>query len=266
MREGVSRHRSVSALLVDVPAGACRAAPAHARGRRLVRARACRSRAPRRSRPRSSAAAGRPSCTAATARRRCRRARRSRSCASPTRTCRSSPSRRTSAPATCPRCCAACPAACPTVSDLSKLPGVLTRELEQARMRHRVGGAHRLLAAQQAIGDHLAAGLEPTELCDRVLATLGESLSFTAGAIWRPDGAVLRCVTAVARAGRARRGGRAGQRDARADLRRRPGPPRPRVGVPAAGVDRRAVRRRAARRPRQRRRVPDRASATSASA
>jgi len=88
------------------------------------------------------------------------------------------------------------PGGVPTVSDLSKLPGVLTRELEQARMRHRVGGAHRLLAAQQAIGDHLAAGLEPAELCDRVLATLGESLNFTAGAIWRPDGAVLRCVTA----------------------------------------------------------------------
>ena len=88
-----------------------------------------------------------------------------------------------------------------TVSDLSKLPSVLTRELEQARMRHRVGGAHKLLTVQQAIGDHLAAGLEPTDLCDSVLETLGESLGFTAGAIWRPDGAVLRCETAWHAAG-----------------------------------------------------------------
>lgn len=88
-----------------------------------------------------------------------------------------------------------------TVSEASKLPGVLTRELEQARMRRRVGGAHKLLAVQQAIGDHLAAGLEPSELCHRVLATLGESLGFTAGAIWRPDGAVLRCESAWHRAG-----------------------------------------------------------------
>ena len=48
--------------------------------------------------------------------------------------------------------------ACP---DVAQLPAVLTRELEQARMRRRVGGAHRLLGAQQAIADHLAAGLEP---------------------------------------------------------------------------------------------------------
>ena len=76
-------------------------------------------------------------------------------------------------------------------------------------MRRRVGGAHRLLGAQQAIADHLAAGLEPAALCERVLATLGESLGWTAGAIWRPDGAVLRCETAWHAAGRARRGGRA---------------------------------------------------------
>ena len=48
-------------------------------------------------------------------------------------------------------------------------PRVLTRELEQARMRRRVGGAHKLLDAQQAIADHLAAGLEPDALCERVL-------------------------------------------------------------------------------------------------
>lgn len=83
----------------------------------------------------------------------------------------------------------------PSVPDLSGLPAVLTRELEQARMRRRVGGAHRLLGAQQAIADHLAAGLEPDALCDRVLSTLGDSLGWTFGAVWRPDGAQLRCAS-----------------------------------------------------------------------
>jgi PAS domain-containing protein len=87
------------------------------------------------------------------------------------------------------------PAAVPTVPDIAQLPAVLTRELEQARMRRRVGGAHRLLGAQQAIGDHLAAGLEPTVLCERVLATLGESLGWVAGAFWRADGTRLECAT-----------------------------------------------------------------------
>ena len=87
------------------------------------------------------------------------------------------------------------PSGVPSVHDVAQLPAVLTRELEQARMRRRVGGAHKLLAAQQAIADHLAAGLEPGALCDRVLATLGNSLGWTFGAVWRPDGAVLRCST-----------------------------------------------------------------------
>jgi PAS domain-containing protein len=62
-------------------------------------------------------------------------------------------------------------------------------------LRRRVGSAQHLLPAQQAIGDHLAAGLEPEELCKRVLATLGDSLGWTLGAVWRPveDGSVLRC-------------------------------------------------------------------------
>ena len=84
----------------------------------------------------------------------------------------------------------------PNVADLAALPTVLNRELEQARMRRRVGGAHKLLSTQQAIADHLAAGLEPVALCERVLATLGESLGWTAGAVWRPDGARLTCATA----------------------------------------------------------------------
>jgi PAS domain-containing protein len=83
----------------------------------------------------------------------------------------------------------------PSVPDLAQLPAVLTRELEQARMRRRVGGAHKLLRAQQAIADHLAAGLEPGTLCDRVLATLGDALGWTFGAVWRPDGTVLRCTS-----------------------------------------------------------------------
>jgi PAS domain S-box-containing protein len=89
------------------------------------------------------------------------------------------------------------PPSVPTVSDPAKLPSVLTREIEQARMRRRVGGAHKLLDAQQTITDHLAAGLEPDELCARVLRTLGESLGWSFGAVWRPsaDGATLRCVS-----------------------------------------------------------------------
>jgi hypothetical protein len=39
------------------------------------------------------------------------------------------------------------PPSVPTVSDPGKLPSVLTREIEQARMRRRVGGAHKLLDA-----------------------------------------------------------------------------------------------------------------------
>ncbi len=89
------------------------------------------------------------------------------------------------------------PPSVPTVSDPAKLPAVLTREIEQARMRRRVGGAHKLLDAQQAITDHLAAGLEPDALCARVLATLGDSLGWSMGAVWRPqaDGATLECVS-----------------------------------------------------------------------
>jgi PAS domain S-box-containing protein len=86
----------------------------------------------------------------------------------------------------------------PQVSDLDKLPALLTRELEQARMRRRVGGAHKLLDAQQAITDHIAAGLEPEDLLSRALSTLGESLGWGYGAVWRPtaDSAQLECVSA----------------------------------------------------------------------
>jgi PAS domain S-box-containing protein len=91
------------------------------------------------------------------------------------------------------------------VSDPAQLSGALTKELDAARLRARVGSAHHLLGAQQSIADHLVAGLEPSELCSRVLATLGETLSWDAGAVWRPtdDGALLRCA-AVWHAGDAR--------------------------------------------------------------
>jgi hypothetical protein len=87
------------------------------------------------------------------------------------------------------------PGAVPTVVDPAALPATLNRELEQARMRRRVGGAHRLLAAQQAIADHLAARLQPDALYERVLATLCDSLGWSCGAVWRPHGSTLRCAS-----------------------------------------------------------------------
>src|SRR4051794_17748698 len=93
------------------------------------------------------------------------------------------------------------------VADPAQLSGALTKELDAARLRARVGSAHHLLMAQQAIADHLVAGLGPPELCSRVLATLGETLGWDLGTIWRPteDGALLRCA-AVWHAGDARPG------------------------------------------------------------
>jgi PAS domain S-box-containing protein len=81
------------------------------------------------------------------------------------------------------------------VSEPARLASALTRELDAARLRRRVGSAHHLLFAQQAIADHLAAGLEPDALCERALATLGETLRWSVGAVWRPDpgGSRLRC-------------------------------------------------------------------------
>jgi EAL domain-containing protein (putative c-di-GMP-specific phosphodiesterase class I) len=82
------------------------------------------------------------------------------------------------------------------VPDPAELPAALTRALDATRLRRRVGGAHRLLLAQQAVTDHVAAGLEPDELVARVLATLGETLGWSCGVVWRPsdDGGELRCV------------------------------------------------------------------------
>jgi EAL domain-containing protein (putative c-di-GMP-specific phosphodiesterase class I)/PAS domain-containing protein len=81
------------------------------------------------------------------------------------------------------------------VPDPAELPRALRRAIDATRLRRRVGGAHRFLLAQQAVTDHVAAGLEPDELLARVLATLGETLGWSCGAVWRPseDGSELRC-------------------------------------------------------------------------
>ncbi len=78
----------------------------------------------------------------------------------------------------------------------AQLPQRLARELENAGRRRRGGeGARRLLAAQQGVAEHLAAGPESRELLRRVIGTLGERFGFVFGAAWRPDPAVgeLRC-------------------------------------------------------------------------
>ena len=104
---------------------------------------------------------------------------------------------------------------------LGQLPGVLTRELEQARMRRRVGGAHKLLGAQQAIADQLAAGLEPVALCERVLATLGDSLGWTPAR----SGARTARACAAPRVWHARRARAAGRRRSPTPTPSRPSPP-----------------------------------------
>ena len=83
------------------------------------------------------------------------------------------------------------------VPDPAQLPRALTRALDATRLRRRVGGAHRLLLAQQEVTDHVAAGLDPRELLTRTLATLGETLGWSCGAVWRPaedGGGLLSCV------------------------------------------------------------------------
>jgi diguanylate cyclase (GGDEF)-like protein/PAS domain S-box-containing protein len=77
--------------------------------------------------------------------------------------------------------------------DPAQLPAVLDRVLAVARSDAR--DAHRLLLVQQAITDHVAASLAPDDLCARVLATIGEALGWTYGAIWQPEGedGILRC-------------------------------------------------------------------------
>jgi diguanylate cyclase (GGDEF)-like protein/PAS domain S-box-containing protein len=77
--------------------------------------------------------------------------------------------------------------------DPAQLPALLDGVLADARSETR--DARRLLLAQQAITDHVGASLSPDDLCARVLATLGEALGWTYGAVWRPEGepGMLRC-------------------------------------------------------------------------
>ena len=82
------------------------------------------------------------------------------------------------------------------VPDPARLPEAIERVVAAAHeARPDADQAHRMLLAQQAITDHVAAGLAPDELCARVLATLGEALGWSFGALWRPDGdsSMLRC-------------------------------------------------------------------------
>ena len=64
---------------------------------------------------------------------------------------------------------------------------LVRREVDAAEERRSESGARRLLRAQQAVTDHVAAGLAPEALFDEVLATLGDTLGFSYGAVWRPD-------------------------------------------------------------------------------
>jgi diguanylate cyclase (GGDEF)-like protein/PAS domain S-box-containing protein len=81
-------------------------------------------------------------------------------------------------------------------TDPAILPEVLEPVLDaRASDRPDPDDAQRLLLAQQAITDDVAADLAPDDLCGRVLATLGEALGWSCGAVWRPDGesGMLRC-------------------------------------------------------------------------
>jgi len=83
--------------------------------------------------------------------------------------------------------------------DPGRMADVLAPLLEQAvAALPDPHAAHRLLLAQQEITDHVAAGLEPDDLCERVLETLGQTLGWRYGAVWRPEGetGMLRCTAA----------------------------------------------------------------------
>jgi diguanylate cyclase (GGDEF)-like protein len=80
------------------------------------------------------------------------------------------------------------------VPEPANLAAALARAIDATKLRRRVGSAHRLLLAQQAITDAIAAGLDLDGLASHVLATLGETLGWSVGTVWRPaaDG-LLRC-------------------------------------------------------------------------
>src|SRR5690349_16951414 len=72
------------------------------------------------------------------------------------------------------------------VPEPANLAAALTRAIDATKLRRRVGSAHRLLLAQQAITDAIAAGLDLDGLASHVLGTLGETLGWSVGAVWRP--------------------------------------------------------------------------------
>jgi diguanylate cyclase (GGDEF)-like protein/PAS domain S-box-containing protein len=61
--------------------------------------------------------------------------------------------------------------------------------------------ANRLLRMQEQVAAHLAEGTSAAEVLARVLATVGETLDCTAGAVWQPVGDHLRCSAAWTRSG-----------------------------------------------------------------
>ena len=238
MTRQVSRHRSVSALLVDVPAGhaallaralddagwSVRAVPVQ--GAEALTA-ALQRRGWQAVLYGGEGAAGRAVAQGARARPARRPA-----------PARSSPSRRTCAPATCPPSCAGCPTACRASPTRPRCRRSSTAS--SSRRGCAAASAARTGCSPPSRRSPTTSppGLEPVALCERVLATLGESLGWTAGAVWRPDGARLRLRDRLARRRRPRRRRRADQRDPRADLRRRPGPAGRRLGLPPPGLDR----------------------------
>ena len=143
-----------------------------------------------------------------------------------------------------PRSCAGCPTASRASPTSRSCPAVLTRELEQARMRRRVGGAHRLLG--RPAGDRRPPrrrASSPAPCASACSPRSATSLGWTFGAVWRPDGAAPALRHAWHAAGARAAGRRAGQRHARADLRRRPGPRRAACGPSAARLARATSRR-----------------------
>jgi diguanylate cyclase (GGDEF)-like protein/PAS domain S-box-containing protein len=72
--------------------------------------------------------------------------------------------------------------------DPETVTALVAREVEAREERRGESGARRLLLAQQAVTDQVAAGLEPEALYAQVLATLGDTLGFSYGAVWQPSG------------------------------------------------------------------------------
>ena len=130
--------------------------------------------------------------------------------------------------------------ACPTSSAAARRADPRARAGAHAPPRRR-----RAQAARRAAGDRRPPRRRPgarapcATACSRRSAT---SLGWTFGAVWRPDGAVLRCTTLWtapgARGGVAELAGTTHEQH----LRRRPGPRGPRLGLPPPGLARASCR------------------------